>query len=359
MPSEEEFCNEVAKQELSYDPWGRLRNPATQQVYAVGSEPTLFLGRGYTGHEHLTAFGLINMNARLYDPAVGRFLSPDPYVQMPDFTQNFNRYSYCLNNPLIYTDPDGEIVWWIIYGVFFTEPGYEIQKYLLPFAFKVDFNFGTNENKLGFDISYGEPKIFPYATRENYGKTYYWKHISSDYKGWETREGKETSYFWLYHEGETKYLAGKFSQTVGFRKFGIPSILGLDIYNDCWGDKGDRFRTSMVKINLGGIGFENTLFTGDPGLKGNQRYINNEIGPQGTYYYNPLDPYATDPNAYRVGVLAIRFGPFSIGLESEKIRAFFQEWIHDITGDPYFEDLSENPNYPQYHKWRFYFQFGW
>ena len=32
----------------------------------------------------------------------------DPYVQMPDFTQNFNRYSYCLNNPLIYTDPDGE-----------------------------------------------------------------------------------------------------------------------------------------------------------------------------------------------------------------------------------------------------------
>jgi RHS repeat-associated protein len=65
-------------------------------------------GRGYTGHEHLLAFGLINMNARLYDPALGRFLSPDPYVQAPDFTQNFNRYSYALNNPLVYTDPDGE-----------------------------------------------------------------------------------------------------------------------------------------------------------------------------------------------------------------------------------------------------------
>jgi uncharacterized protein RhaS with RHS repeats len=70
----------------------------------------------------------------LYDPAVGRFLSPDPYVQAPGNWLNYNRYSYCLNNPLIYTDPDGEIVWWIIYGVFFTEPGYEIQKYLLPFA---------------------------------------------------------------------------------------------------------------------------------------------------------------------------------------------------------------------------------
>jgi len=95
-------------QELSYDAWGRLRNPATQVAYAPGSEPALLLGRGYTGHEHLTMFGLINMNARLYDPALGRFLSPDPYVQMPDFTQNFNRYSYCLNNPLRYTDPEGD-----------------------------------------------------------------------------------------------------------------------------------------------------------------------------------------------------------------------------------------------------------
>ena len=61
------------------------------------------LGRGYTGHEHLDWFGLINMNARLYDPSLGRFLSPDPHVQAPDFSQNFNRYSYCLNNPLKYT----------------------------------------------------------------------------------------------------------------------------------------------------------------------------------------------------------------------------------------------------------------
>ena len=49
-----------------------------------------------------------------YD-ALGRFLSPDPYVQAPDFSQNFNRYSYCLNNPLKYTDPDGEI-----FGTLFT-----------------------------------------------------------------------------------------------------------------------------------------------------------------------------------------------------------------------------------------------
>lgn len=96
--------------EYSYDPWGRLRNPVTLMVYAAGSEPTLFLGRGFSGHEHLPWFGLINMNARLYDPLIGRFLSPDPLIQAPDFTQNHNRYSYALNNPLKFTDKDGKII---------------------------------------------------------------------------------------------------------------------------------------------------------------------------------------------------------------------------------------------------------
>ena len=61
--------------------------------------------RGYTFHEHLTEFGLINMNGRVYDPMLARFLSPDPYVQAPDYTQGFNRYSYCYNNLFKYTDP--------------------------------------------------------------------------------------------------------------------------------------------------------------------------------------------------------------------------------------------------------------
>ncbi|WP_289858210.1 RHS repeat-associated core domain-containing protein, partial [uncultured Muribaculum sp.] len=52
----------------------------------------------------------INMNGRLYDPLLARFFSPDNYVQQPTNSQNFNRYSYCLNNPLKYTDPSGELL---------------------------------------------------------------------------------------------------------------------------------------------------------------------------------------------------------------------------------------------------------
>ena len=93
--------------EYSFDAWGRQRNVSTWIHYAADTEPALFMGRGYTGHEHLPWFNLVNMNGRLYDPVVGRFLSPDPFVQLPEFSQNFNRYSYCLNNPLKYNDPDG------------------------------------------------------------------------------------------------------------------------------------------------------------------------------------------------------------------------------------------------------------
>jgi RHS repeat-associated protein len=67
----------------------------------------LFADRGFTGHEYLSYFNLYNMNGRLYDPLVGRFLNVDNNIQNPTFTQNYNRYSYCLNNPLKYTDLSG------------------------------------------------------------------------------------------------------------------------------------------------------------------------------------------------------------------------------------------------------------
>ncbi|MCD8261988.1 MAG: hypothetical protein LUD15_11300 [Bacteroides sp.] len=96
-----------------YRPWGELNDPVLMSPYEEGQEPELFLGRGYTGHEHLPWFKLINMNARLFDPLTLRFLSPDPYIQAPDYSQAYNRYIYCMNRPTAYTDPSGEIAWFV------------------------------------------------------------------------------------------------------------------------------------------------------------------------------------------------------------------------------------------------------
>ncbi len=63
--------------------------------------------RGFTFHEQLDSTQLVHMNGRLYDPFIARFLSADPNIQAPLFSQSLNRYSYALNSPLNYTDPTG------------------------------------------------------------------------------------------------------------------------------------------------------------------------------------------------------------------------------------------------------------
>ncbi len=98
-----------------FDAWGSLIQlvGSNGQLVINGGQLlipnyNLLIDRGYTGHEHLTSVGLINMNARLYDPKLHRFLQPDNYIQEPFNTQNYNRYAYCVNNPLKYTDYNGE-----------------------------------------------------------------------------------------------------------------------------------------------------------------------------------------------------------------------------------------------------------
>ena len=110
--------NKTVVEEMSFDAWGRRRNPANWTYSGVPTTHTI--DRGYTGHEHLDQFGLINMNGRMYDPLLGRFLSPDKFVQAPGNTQNYNSYSYCLNNPLKYTDPSGYV---LIDAMEYEEPG--------------------------------------------------------------------------------------------------------------------------------------------------------------------------------------------------------------------------------------------
>ncbi|MDR0865892.1 MAG: hypothetical protein LBO74_13315, partial [Candidatus Symbiothrix sp.] len=99
----------------AYDPWGNRRNP--NDCSQADTRTAFIVNRGYTMHEHLSEFSLINMNGRVYDPHIAMFLSPDPYVQTPGDWLNYNRYGYCLNNPFKYTDPDGEFWQYVIGAV--------------------------------------------------------------------------------------------------------------------------------------------------------------------------------------------------------------------------------------------------
>jgi RHS repeat-associated protein len=84
-------------EERRFDPWGK-------PLGELGTSP-----EGYTGHRHEPAFGLIDMRGRFYDPALRRFLSPDPVVASLHDSQGQDPYAYVRNNPLTFTDPTGFI----------------------------------------------------------------------------------------------------------------------------------------------------------------------------------------------------------------------------------------------------------
>lgn len=92
----------------SFDAWGQRRTPAGQDdpLYP-GQSITSQITRGYTGHEQLDPVGLVHMNGRIYEPVIGKMMSPDPTVPNPTDGQAYNRYSYVLNNPLSLTDSSG------------------------------------------------------------------------------------------------------------------------------------------------------------------------------------------------------------------------------------------------------------
>jgi RHS repeat-associated protein len=84
---------------MGYDPFGGA-------LMAEGSGTTKFQ---YTG-EIRDATGLIYLRARNFNPAHGRFLSVDPFAGLYDVPASLHPYAYAHNNPILYTDPSGQVI---------------------------------------------------------------------------------------------------------------------------------------------------------------------------------------------------------------------------------------------------------
>ncbi|UUN15062.1 RHS repeat-associated core domain-containing protein [Idiomarina loihiensis] len=79
------------------------------QLVAKYADPrTLSDEPGYTGHVEDNDLQLTYMQARYYDPIIGRFYSNDPVGFTASNPMMFNRYVYANNNPYKYVDPDGK-----------------------------------------------------------------------------------------------------------------------------------------------------------------------------------------------------------------------------------------------------------
>ncbi len=96
-----------------FDAWGnfthlQIGNGAIITDKNIIGNTSLLVDRGYTSHEHFAEVGIIHMNGRLYDPLLRRFLNADENIQDPYNTQNYNKYGYVMNNPLMFNDPSGE-----------------------------------------------------------------------------------------------------------------------------------------------------------------------------------------------------------------------------------------------------------
>jgi len=362
-----------------------------------------WLYRGFTGHEHFPEFGLINMNGRMYDPLLSRMLSPDNYVQAPDFTQSYNRYSYAWNNPLKYTDPDGNFAMLAALGLFMVgstmdhllNSGYYEHENVGE-AISAGFSQGLNAYNqissvasisvyqdehwnlsVGLSLAgLGAAANVQYTNGDwsiggSYSGSYTTNPVSGN-SGIGTAAGGGVSY---YDDKNNIGLSfglvgyGGISESQSLWTGGFKSgDVSVTLSNDAW-LSGDKYRTAAAEVSIGEASIGMNLYTTDPppeerkkakGLSENSKFQSmwDRVGKND----NNHRTYSAGSRVYA----GLYFGYHSgnsvsrIGVDAPWVQDFFQNGIHKyLTGSPYFDTTLGTPTQPfyqdiMYSKWSLY-----
>lgn len=182
-----------------YDPFGVVRSE-------TGTANSDF---GYAGEQKDPETGLINLRARYYDPALGRFMSRDVYTGRPGFPQSFNRYAYALNNPMRGLDPSG-------YTTYCPEDMYECYEVADPGSEPSRGSYYDDDDDdygYGYSSGYGD---------DDYGYGGYDYSSSYASTGSEADSSWEQSYSYHYgNASESLFDFGDFDLGDGDRDFGL------------------------------------------------------------------------------------------------------------------------------------------
>jgi hypothetical protein len=347
----------------------------------------------------------------MYDPVTRRVISPDNYIQAPDNTQSFNRYSYCWNNPLKYTDPDGNIVAIPFIAMAFSadylsnrihghdNPGqlaynntmtayngintstqvnvYSNQNSTLsiglnPFMMAISGTYARRDGGLTSYVTAGIGLFGAYASgganyRIDYGNSWYSSggfSVGIDGAG-NTRigggieGGHEDFAISLY---TTKFNEGDKSQRVGglgirsgdfgfrYENDGAPLY---DWFKGLLNDNGDRYRTAAAQISYKDVDLRMNLYTGDYETAKNKEQNNPENISHGYRKKYPHGFYTGgNVNDFRLGGLAIGYQGSFFGVNSEHIRHVFQNKLahHIVSQQQAFQMLGTSWHYyPAYY----------
>jgi len=384
--------------------FGEYAKPKTLNELIPLSTTVAQRQKGCQNGKHINSFEVINMNGRIYDPRLGRFLSPDPYVQAPDFSQSFNRYSYVWNNPMKFVDPSGEFLNLAFWGwVFFWESTANLlyghddpfrdaartaTEYTSAMGNVNHFQLFGNNNTYGyisfspfnfflpgigvshqegnwtFGVEAGLSMFGWYTTASiNYTNNKWSFTIGGGYGsnhwaigGSITYDGYGPGYYYTSYGNQVGPDGNPNPQRVGGLQWNWPGG-SIRLENDFLagkikGDTKDRWRTNSLEVAIGDLVFGSSVYTNQVNEKQGTidlksilwgfNWNNMESWKDGKVYSSPLWI------GLRTGNVVGRFG-----YSHHIFQDFFQNGVHKfIVPTPYFTDYND-------FKYEFYYFSGY